>query len=317
MSYRNSYRTHFSAPATLSGGATEKQRAFALRLMGDINEAAGAAPEAAQQAAIEAIGAMQHLAALVSDAWADVSKADASATVDALLATSKALKAAAEAPVVSLPGLPVTHRPPFPARFDRKQGCETCGADITKGVDWCVEHAGRRFKNYCVTCASTDPTARREALVAAAQAEREARAAAQAARKAEQDALDVLTGVGIGLARQAFAAMGLDHHQRPLLRFALPSVTGNNDLDFFTVSVTSHRGHPNGVRVCRVIGGHADQPIPLAQGVEALKRLTDGDVAAACRLYGQKLEHCCACGRHLTDESSRLAGIGPECAKRI
>jgi hypothetical protein len=152
---------------------------------------------------------------------------------------------------------------------------------------------------------------------AAEAAERAAAEAERAAAQAEREALNVLTGVAVGLARQAFAAMGLDHHQRPLLRFALPSATGNNDLDFFTVSVTSHRGHPNGVRVCRVIGGHADQPIPLAQGVEALKRLTDSDIAAACRMYGQHLGHCCACGRHLTDESSRLAGIGPECAKRI
>ncbi len=210
---------------------------------------------------------------------------------------------------VEHPGLPQGVEKVMVTRFDGK--CSQCRRPTSMGVDLGVFQHGS-WSAWCLTCADTDPAerlAREAAQRAAADAER-------AAREAEREALNVLSGVAVGLARQAFTAMGMDSHQRPVLRFALPSATGNNDLDFFTVSVTSHRGVSNGVRVCRVIGGHADQPLALEQGVEALKRLTDGDIVAACRTYGQHLGYCCRCGRHLTDEASRAAGIGPDCANK-
>jgi hypothetical protein len=37
------------------------------------------------------------------------------------------------------------------------------------------------------------------------------------------------------------------------------------------------------------------------------------DPQAAGRLYGQHIGKCCRCGRTLTDEASRAAGIGPVC----
>ena len=307
MSYRprtyRSTKTSFSAPATLSGDITDRQRDFAVRLMASINEAAANATPEGVQDAVSAIGGLTHLPTIVSDSWQTVSKADASTTIDALVRIERTLKAAR--PVEAepqYPGLPALRQRVITTRFFGK--CCQCGGPTKAHVDLAVQERGM-WSAWCLTCATTDP------------AERLAQQAAErAARDAEDLRLNVLTGVAIGLARQAFAAMGMDTHKNPVLRFALPSATGNNDLDFFTVSVTSFRGVPNGVKVRRVIGGHADQPLALDQGVEALKRLTDGDIAAACRSYGQHLGYCCRCGRHLTDEASRLAGIGPDCATK-
>ena len=41
------------------------------------------------------------------------------------------------------------------------------------------------------------------------------------------------------------------------------------------------------------------------------------DPSASLVLYGRELGICGVCGRALTDESSRAAGIGPVCAARI
>lgn len=97
-------------------------------------------------------------------------------------------------------------------------------------------------------------------------------------------------------------------------RYALPSATGNNDLDFFRVRVSHGRKE-----VLRVIGGHADQPIPFAQVrdvAERLGALTDAERHDAKALFGRELGVCGSCGRHLTDEASRARGLGPECARQ-
>jgi hypothetical protein len=97
---------------------------------------------------------------------------------------------------------------------------------------------------------------------------------------------------------------------------AVRSATGNNDLDFYKVQTSQTTKSPY---VLRVIGGHADQRLSLEQSVKALQQILseghDGVRAAAVR-YGQELEFCGCCGRHLTDETSRAAGIGPDCAAK-
>ncbi len=96
-------------------------------------------------------------------------------------------------------------------------------------------------------------------------------------------------------------------------RYALPSATGNNDLDFFRVRISHSRKE-----VLRVIGGHADQGIPFQQVREVAERLgalSTEERLEAMALYGRELGACGKCGRHLTDEASRARGLGPECAK--
>jgi rRNA maturation protein Nop10 len=41
------------------------------------------------------------------------------------------------------------------------------------------------------------------------------------------------------------------------------------------------------------------------------------DPAAAAKAYGLKFNHCCICGRELTNPESRVRGIGPICAGRF
>lgn len=48
---------------------------------------------------------------------------------------------------------------------------------------------------------------------------------------------------------------------------------------------------------------------------EILARIAE-DVEGAQRLYGQELGRCYACGRTLTDETSRSLGIGPDCRNK-
>lgn len=307
MSYRprtyRSTKTSFSAPATLSGDITDRQRDFAVRLMASINEAAASATPEGVQDAVSAIGTLVHLPTIVSDSWQTVSKADASTTIDALVRIERTLKAAR--PVEAepqYPGLPALRQRVITTRFFGK--CCQCGGPTKAHVDLAVQERGM-WSAWCLTCATTDPAER----LAAEAAER-------AAAEAERQAVAEATARAIVLALRAFDAMGMSARVRPKLRFALPSATGNNDLDFFTVSVTSFRGVPNGVSVCRVIGGHADQPLAITQGLPVLERLLDTDVRTAATRYGQHLGYCCRCGRHLTDQFSRDAGIGPECATK-
>lgn len=49
---------------------------------------------------------------------------------------------------------------------------------------------------------------------------------------------------------------------------------------------------------------------------EVLDAIAADPRAAAIR-YGQETNHCSRCGRELTDEASRAAGIGPVCARKV
>lgn len=105
----------------------------------------------------------------------------------------------------------------------------------------------------------------------------------------------------------------MDGDKIPEVRLAIPS-GGHNDLDF--LRVRSAPGKP--VRVLRVIGGHDDQPLGIAQAHAVLERaLFVDDIPAAVATFGRELGHCGRCGRHLTDEVSRALGLGPDCATRM
>lgn len=61
----------------------------------------------------------------------------------------------------------------------------------------------------------------------------------------------------------------------------------------------------------------SDQTLPIAlhERQTALAEIAKDARAASIR-YGQEFGHCGVCGRGLTDEESREAGIGPVCAGR-
>lgn len=93
--------------------------------------------------------------------------------------------------------------------------------------------------------------------------------------------------------------------------YALPSATGNNDLDFFFVSKSRE--------IRRVLGGHAPLRISTTEVKQVIKRLTaltEEQVRDAHILYGQEIGSCGLCGRSLTDEASRARGLGSDCASK-
>lgn len=96
--------------------------------------------------------------------------------------------------------------------------------------------------------------------------------------------------------------------------YAFPSLTGNNDLDFFRVHVKA--GHRE---ILRVIGGHPDtriDPKTTKVVVERLISLSADELREAQALFGREIGRCGACGRHLTDEVSRRIGLGADCASK-
>jgi hypothetical protein len=96
--------------------------------------------------------------------------------------------------------------------------------------------------------------------------------------------------------------------------YAFPSASGNNDLDFFRVHVKS--GHRE---ILRVIGGHPDRALGSTETKAVVERLTSctpEELTEAQALFGREIGRCGKCGRHLTDESSRQRGLGPECASK-
>jgi hypothetical protein len=97
----------------------------------------------------------------------------------------------------------------------------------------------------------------------------------------------------------------------PAGHYAIAS-EGENDLMF--VRVDRNAGYP--VRIKMIVGGHPDTTIPAKRVKGILARIIEAGVEAAAVLYGHELGQCCRCNRTLTDETSRAAGIGPECAKK-
>lgn len=102
----------------------------------------------------------------------------------------------------------------------------------------------------------------------------------------------------------------------PAGHYAVTSATGNNDLDFYRVDVPEDGKWAGCSFVKRIIGGHPDTPVRGAEAKAALQRILDEGVDAAGLRYGQEVGRCRKCNRHLTDDESRAAGIGPDCAAR-
>jgi cytochrome c553 len=103
----------------------------------------------------------------------------------------------------------------------------------------------------------------------------------------------------------------------PAGRYAVQSRTGNNDLDFFRVDRPTEGRWEGYTFVKRIIGGHDDTAIRGAEARQALQAIIDAGTFVAGALYGQTIGKCGRCGRHLTDETSREQGYGPECITKV
>jgi hypothetical protein len=95
--------------------------------------------------------------------------------------------------------------------------------------------------------------------------------------------------------------------------YAVPSATGNNDLDFFSVDRPTEGRWAGLVFVKRIIGGRDETRMSMAQQHSALESIDKAGIETSAALYGQTIGRCYRCNRTLTDEVSRELGIGPTC----
>lgn len=100
-------------------------------------------------------------------------------------------------------------------------------------------------------------------------------------------------------------------------RYAIPSRTGSNDLDFFKVEKPTEGKWAGYTFVRRVLGGHDDIRLDFGQSYAALDAISQvRDLREAMGRYGREIGVCGACGRELTDELSRQIGLGPVCREK-
>lgn len=97
--------------------------------------------------------------------------------------------------------------------------------------------------------------------------------------------------------------------------YATPSLTGNNDLDFWKVLVSPKSGYRSVKRV--IGGGDAKSPrlveISNPEQRKALGAILRAGIDAAADAYADNEKRCKKCGIHLTDDVSRAARMGPKC----
>jgi hypothetical protein len=114
--------------------------------------------------------------------------------------------------------------------------------------------------------------------------------------------------------------------EAPAAPVALPDVPaghyaitsgGRNDLLFVRVDRPTSGKWAGRTFVKMMVGGHPDTAIARDRVPDVLGRIVAAGVREAATLYGQQIGRCCACNRMLTDQASREAGIGPDCASRL
>lgn len=100
-------------------------------------------------------------------------------------------------------------------------------------------------------------------------------------------------------------------------RYALPRTTpdsAGNMINFFKVFST-RRGNMIRMLVANGGGDYAEIRLSVAHQIAAATHIAKNPMAAL-QLYGRETATCGRCGRALSNDASRAAGIGPECAKK-
>lgn len=310
--------------ALITNPASEKQISFLRSLFEEAQKgfalASESDPSLVERLTPDVARVQSTLVAVVGNQPVD--KRDASDAIGTLKAVNEALRS-----FVLKTTLPPGLAPLSPERVISNKyakGCSLCDNAVPVAEGFAVQSRGA-WRTVCKPCAEETAEAREERLaaeraerLAEAEAERaEARAKADAARAqadrilAEERARRAYVEA---FAVDLFDRAGVSDQVKPDLHVAIPSATGNNDLDFFRVV----RVGRNQTQVYRIIGGHNDQRLALAQAESALWALVlTEDVAGALATYGREIGRCGVCHRSLTDEESRSVGLGPVCASKI
>ena len=110
---------------------------------------------------------------------------------------------------------------------------------------------------------------------------------------------------------------GLDRYDViPRGHYATDSLTGHNDLDFWRVDRPEQGAYAGRTFVKRIVGGKPDLNVSRDTKFRALEAILELGPEGSALLYGRELGRCSRCNRHLTDETSRALGMGPECRQR-
>ena len=126
------------------------------------------------------------------------------------------------------------------------------------------------------------------------------------------------------LTRQGYQPPAREHTPLPTVPdgyYAVRTLTGSNEIDFFSVTtVTKTDGKWAGrtfTNVTRVIGGRSDTRIHRDEVRKVLDTITAEGVETARDLYAEQIGNCWKCNIHLTDDLSRELLIGPDCCKQV
>jgi hypothetical protein len=99
--------------------------------------------------------------------------------------------------------------------------------------------------------------------------------------------------------------------------YAIPSLTGNNDFDFYRVEMNTTGPWAGRISVSTIIGGHPQYYVRGAgKVVQVLDAIVEFGIEEAGLLFGQKLKHCRYCNRDLTKYASRILSAGRHCCSK-
>lgn len=99
-------------------------------------------------------------------------------------------------------------------------------------------------------------------------------------------------------------------------RYALPMPGDDlNPIHFYTVRTSDFGDEWDGFQRVKRHASDERYPVKGATRREVLDRIAE-DPKASTILFGRETEHCGICGRELTRDDSRAAGIGPKCAEK-
>lgn len=102
----------------------------------------------------------------------------------------------------------------------------------------------------------------------------------------------------------------------PAGHYAIESLTGNNDLDFYRIDRPEQGRWAGYTFVKMVIGGKPNMAVRGKQRLYDILLAIYKDPDGSAKKYGQEIGRCYRCNRHLTDETSRSLGIGPDCRSK-
>ena len=104
--------------------------------------------------------------------------------------------------------------------------------------------------------------------------------------------------------------------------YALPRVgklsglPGDDKILFFRLN-TGKSGRYEGYRFVDRMAGENREPVRHQGLRDVIMKMIESDVLGAASLYGSQIGRCGICRKELTDDDSRVMGIGPDCFQKI